>query len=91
MTRVATSPPAGIPSGPSTLAPSQGNAEAAKLRAATSGPKSYSWLPTTAMSVPMAFIISTICAPWVRPDSTDGEKRSPPNVVTVLAEAARSR
>ena len=91
MMRVAARPPAGVPSAPSTLAPSQGKAEAAKFRAATSGPKSYSWLPTTAMSVPMAFIISTIWVPWVRPDMTDGEKRSPPKVVTERGDAARSR
>jgi hypothetical protein len=52
ITLVAIVPAAGRPSGPSTLVPSQGKREALTRSAKRSGPKSNSWLPSTAMSTP---------------------------------------
>ena len=43
------------------------------------------------MSVPIEFIISTMWAPLVKPDRSEGENRSPPKVVMVWGDAARSR
>ena len=83
-------PAAGLPSLPSTLVPSQGKSDSPKRCRAMSGPKSNSWLPGTATSMPMAFISSTIWLPLVRPDMTEGEIKSPPRVVMLISAVARS-
>ncbi len=40
--------------------------------------------------MPMALLSSIICWPLVRPESTEGEMRSPPKVVMLFAVRRRS-
>ena len=72
------------------LAPSIGKLASAMRSMATAGPKSYSWLPI-AMAVRSSWLSSSImCAPWSKPDISDGEMASPAKVTITLSCMARS-
>ena len=79
------------PSADRTLVPIQGNFDSDIRRFSTSGPKSNSWLPKVTASTPMALNRVIICSPWVVPDSSDGDRKSPPTVVKAPGAASRSR